>query len=100
MIAHLRGHRQPFTEVRITEIAFDGQRFTAPELEAKPAKKAAPATPPAPEAADVTATPEPEAKIRATKHKAAAKTAAAKPHAGKPASKGKTAAKKTPKKKK
>ncbi len=27
----LRGHRQPFTAVRITEIAFDGQRFKAPE---------------------------------------------------------------------
>ena len=27
----LRGHRQPFTAVRITEIAADGQRFTAPE---------------------------------------------------------------------
>src|SRR5579863_10192514 len=26
------GHRQPFTAVRITEIAVDGQRFTAPEL--------------------------------------------------------------------
>src|SRR5579864_1664908 len=42
----LRGHRQPFTAVRITEIAFDGQSFTAPELpkkEAKPKKKAAPA---------------------------------------------------------
>lgn len=26
----LRGHRQPFTEVRITEIAFNGQKFTAP----------------------------------------------------------------------
>ena len=25
------GHRQPFTAVRITEIAFDGQKFTAPE---------------------------------------------------------------------
>ena len=36
------GHRQPFTEVRITEIAFDGQRFTAPELP-EPKKKAAPA---------------------------------------------------------
>ena len=39
----LRGHRQPFTAVRITEIAFDGQSFTAPELpkkEAKPKKKA------------------------------------------------------------
>jgi large subunit ribosomal protein L21 len=25
------GHRQPYTAVRITEIAFDGQRYTAPE---------------------------------------------------------------------
>src|SRR5919109_193741 len=29
----LRGHRQPFTAVRITEIAYDGQRFTAPAEE-------------------------------------------------------------------
>jgi len=41
----LRGHRQPFTAVRITEVAFDGQKFTAPELPKKVAKpkKAAPA---------------------------------------------------------
>ncbi|HET7441937.1 MAG TPA: 50S ribosomal protein L21 [Terriglobales bacterium] len=41
----LRGHRQPFTAVRITEIAFDGQSFKAPELpkkETKPTKKAKP----------------------------------------------------------
>jgi len=31
----LRGHRQPFTAVRITEIACDGQSFKAPELEKK-----------------------------------------------------------------
>ena len=40
----LRGHRQGYTAVRITEIAYDGQRFSAPELpkkEAKP-KKAKP----------------------------------------------------------
>jgi large subunit ribosomal protein L21 len=40
----LRGHRQNFTAVRITEIAYDGQKFTAPELpkkEPKP-KKAEP----------------------------------------------------------
>jgi len=40
----LQGHRQPFTAVRITEIAFDGQKFTAPELpkkEAKPKHQAA-----------------------------------------------------------
>jgi large subunit ribosomal protein L21 len=34
----LRGHRQPFTAVRITEIAFDGQKFTAPELPKKEVK--------------------------------------------------------------
>jgi large subunit ribosomal protein L21 len=28
----LRGHRQPFTAVRITEIAYGGQTFSAPEL--------------------------------------------------------------------
>ena len=40
----LRGHRQNYTAVRITEIAFDGQKFTAPELPKKVAKpkKAAP----------------------------------------------------------
>src|SRR5579884_3120805 len=34
----LQGHRQPFTAVRITEIAFDGQKFTAPDQPAKPKK--------------------------------------------------------------
>ncbi len=38
----LRGHRQPFTAVRITEIAFDGQSFKAPQLEKKEAKPAKP----------------------------------------------------------
>jgi large subunit ribosomal protein L21 len=32
------GHRQPFTSVRITEIAYDGEKFTAPELPAGHAK--------------------------------------------------------------
>ena len=36
------GHRQPFTAVRITEIAFDGQSFTAPDLPARKPKKVAP----------------------------------------------------------
>jgi large subunit ribosomal protein L21 len=36
------GHRQPFTAVRITEIAFDGERFTAPDLPAPKPKKAKP----------------------------------------------------------
>src|SRR5579883_220254 len=35
----LQGHRQPFTRVRIAEISFDGQTFTAPQQPAK-AKKA------------------------------------------------------------
>jgi len=41
----LRGHRQGYTAVRITEIAVDGQKFTAPELPKKEAKakKAKPA---------------------------------------------------------
>src|SRR2546421_8861247 len=34
----LRGHRQGFTAVRITEIAFDGQKFTAPDLPKKEVK--------------------------------------------------------------
>jgi len=35
----LQGHRQPFTAVRITEISFDGQKFTAPETASKPKKE-------------------------------------------------------------
>jgi large subunit ribosomal protein L21 len=34
----LRGHRQSYTAVRITEIAFDGQSFKAPELVKKQPK--------------------------------------------------------------
>jgi large subunit ribosomal protein L21 len=34
----VRGHRQSYTAVRITEIAFDGQSFKAPELEKKQPK--------------------------------------------------------------
>jgi large subunit ribosomal protein L21 len=39
----LRGHRQDFTAVRITEIAYEGQSFKAPELpkKEKKVKKAA-----------------------------------------------------------
>jgi large subunit ribosomal protein L21 len=36
----LQGHRQPYTSVRISEIAFDGQSFKAPEQEAAPKRKA------------------------------------------------------------
>ena len=34
----LRGHRQAYTAVRISEIAFGGQSFKAPELPKKEAK--------------------------------------------------------------
>ena len=34
----LRGHRQAFTAVRITEIAFDGQKFSAPDVAMKSPK--------------------------------------------------------------
>jgi large subunit ribosomal protein L21 len=73
----LRGHRQPFTAVRITEIAFDGQSFTAPELPQR-AKK--------PQGAQATAEAEEEVKVEtkaAAKHKTAARKPAAKKTAGK-----------------
>jgi len=81
------GHRQPYTAVRITEIAFDGQRFTAPELPERK-KKAAP-EPETIEASPAKTKPE-VAKKHATK-KAAPKKAAAKK---KPAAKKSSSAKK------
>ena len=68
----LRGHRQPFTAVRIAEIAFGGQSFKAPDLpkkEAKPKKVKAEAE----EHAD-----EPKGKKSAKKKAAAPKKAAKK----------------------
>ena len=60
----LRGHRQPFTAVRITEIAFDGQSFKAPEQAAVSAK--------GPKATEGGAAPEgavaPKKKASAKKH--------------------------------
>jgi large subunit ribosomal protein L21 len=62
----LAGHRQPFTAVRIVEIAFDGQRFTAPEEAETPAKtKKAPKTAPAPAAQASEAVPEAKPKREA-----------------------------------
>jgi large subunit ribosomal protein L21 len=69
------GHRQPFTAVRITEIAFDGERFTAPELPARKPKKAKPA------AAEGETAPAKSAKGKSkskTKSKAAKKSTAKK----------------------
>ena len=63
----LRGHRQDFTAVRITEISFDGQSFKAPEVPKKEKKvKAA-----APEHAEEAAKP---AKKKAAKKVSAKKT--------------------------
>jgi large subunit ribosomal protein L21 len=73
----LRGHRQAFTAVRITEIAAGGQSFKAPELpkkEAKPKKVKEAGTP----AAEAKA-----AKGPAKKKAAAPKKAAKKPTAKK-----------------
>jgi large subunit ribosomal protein L21 len=67
----LRGHRQAFTAVRIVEIAFDGQKFTAPELpkkEPKPKKIAKPEH-------EVEAKAKAPAKKKATKKSAAKKAA-------------------------
>ena len=75
----LQGHRQAFTSVRITEIAFDGQKFTAPELPKKQAK-------PKKAAAESEATPKAEtkaAKPAAKKKAAAPKKSAAKKTTGK-----------------
>jgi len=79
----LRGHRQAFTAVRITEIAFDGQSFTAPELPA-PERKSKPVRPKPAEAEAA------EAEVEAAPHKAAAhKKSAPKKTAKKAASKKK-----------
>ncbi len=67
----LRGHRQPYTAVRITEIAFDGQKFTAPEL-----PKKQPKTKKAAETAE--AAPAKSAKKKSAKKKSAAKKTAKK----------------------
>jgi large subunit ribosomal protein L21 len=66
----LRGHRQPFTAVRITEIACNGQTFSAPELPRKEAKpRKAPNT-----AASVEVVTKSAGKKKATKKSSAKKT--------------------------
>src|SRR5512133_147542 len=69
----LQGHRQAFSTVRITEIAFDGRSFKAPEQpkrEAKPKKQA--------EHTDEAAAHESKPKLHAAAKKSAPKKAAAK----------------------
>jgi len=67
----LQGHRQPFTSVRITEIAFDGQKFSAPDLPKKEPKVKKAARAEASEAK--TAKPKASAKKKPAPKKAAAK---------------------------
>jgi large subunit ribosomal protein L21 len=76
----IAGHRQPFTAVRITEIAFDGQKFTAPELPKKESRPEAKPRKVAPVEAEEEATPKAEAKAAhaPAKKKAAARKPAAK----------------------
>jgi large subunit ribosomal protein L21 len=72
----LRGHRQSYAAVRITEIAFGGQSFKAPELKKKKepkVKKAAAEHEPVSEAE--TKTSKGHAKKKAAPKKAAKKTA-------------------------
>jgi large subunit ribosomal protein L21 len=85
----LAGHRQPFTAVRITEIAFDGQKFTAPEEAPKP-KKEKKTAPAAHEPREVAAAPAHKTeKKHAAPKKAAPKASAHKKSAAKKPSKGK-----------
>jgi large subunit ribosomal protein L21 len=75
----LRGHRQSYTAVRITEIAFDGQSFKAPELAKKKVKPAKAAAVHAHETEETHAkSPKGHAKKKAAPKKAAKKSAAKK----------------------
>ena len=97
----LRGHRQDFTAVRITEIAFDGQKFSAPDLPAKVAKprKARKAEPAHVEEITAAAAAPHKAAGKSKAHAAAAKhPATRKKSAG--AKKKATSKKSAPKKKK
>ena len=73
----IAGHRQPFSNVRITEIAFDGQKFSAPALPKKEAKSKKVAK------AETEEKAEAKAAKPAAKKKAAAKKAAPKKSTGK-----------------
>ncbi|HEY6248941.1 MAG TPA: 50S ribosomal protein L21 [Candidatus Angelobacter sp.] len=87
------GHRQHYTQVRITEIAFDGQRFTAPALP-EPKKKVAPKRAEEVEAPEAEGAAEAKAKPAAHKKAASKKPAPKKPAAKKSAPKKGGSAKK------
>ena len=71
----LRGHRQAYTAVRISEIAFGGQSFKAPELPKKEAKPKKVKAPDADEAETHHAEPKAKAKKKTAPKKAAKKSA-------------------------
>jgi large subunit ribosomal protein L21 len=67
------GHRQPFTAVRITEIAFDGESHKAPDLPARKPKKAKPESAEAAPAKSAKAKSKSKAKAKKSTAKKAAK---------------------------
>lgn len=69
----LRGHRQQFTAVRITEIAVDGKKFTAPELPMKKEPKVKKTAAPPAEATHVAAKAHTPAKKKMVGKKSVAK---------------------------
>jgi large subunit ribosomal protein L21 len=71
----LRGHRQPFTAIRITEIAYNGETFSAPEL---PKKEPKPRTAVKAEAESAAAPSKAPAKKKKAAKKSTAKKAAKK----------------------
>ena len=92
----MQGHRQGYTAVRITEIAFEGNKATAPELPAKKAKKEKP------EGAGTAKSQAQKKTAAAAKHDTPSRTLAAASKKSKSAAKkstGKKAAKKSSKKK-
>jgi large subunit ribosomal protein L21 len=73
----LRGHRQDFTAIRITEIAYEGQSFKAPELPQKE-RKVKKAAAESGEETPAAASPAKPAKKKAAAGKASAKKTAKK----------------------
>lgn len=90
----LQGHRQGYTAVRITEIAFDGQSFKAPEQPARAAKPKKERVAPAADQAEST---QPEVEAMGGKGKGGSR-ATGKKSAGKKGGPAKSAGKKAPKK--
>ena len=95
----LRGHRQNFTAVRITEIAFDGQSFKAPELPARQPKPKKTEAAHEEHETHVAEAPEHHAHAKPHAKHAAAKKGAKPKAAAKKKSSGRSASKKSSKKK-